>query len=109
MDTLSGGQQRRVMIARALAIGADALVLDEPFAGVDLAHQQSLADLLASLTEHTIVMVSHGLGTISHLVTRALVLDEGRLIHDGPSVPDHWADIAHHSSGHRTPPKILGG
>lgn len=107
LDTLSGGQQRRVMIARALAEGADTLVLDEPFAGVDLANQQSLADLLGSLSGRTVVMVSHGLGSVASLVTRAVVLDEGRIIHDGPTAPDHWADIAHHSSDDRTPPHLL--
>lgn len=109
MDTLSGGQQRRVMIARALAEGAETLVLDEPFAGVDLANQLALAELLGSLSGRTFVMVSHGLGPIADLVTRAVVLDEGRIVHDGPTAPEHWTDIAHHSSDDRTPPNILEG
>ncbi len=109
MDTLSGGQQRRVMIARSLAEESDVLVLDEPFAGVDLASQQSLARLLRSLRGRTIIMVSHGLGAIADLVTRAIVLDQGRIVHDGPSAPEHWSDIGHHSSDERTPPSLLEG
>jgi zinc transport system ATP-binding protein len=96
LDVLSGGQQRRVMIARALAGGADILVLDEPMAGVDLANQQVLAEVLASLEGHTIVMVAHGLGTVANLVTRAVVLDAGRIVHDGPRAPEGWADLYHH-------------
>ena len=97
MDVLSGGQQRRVLIARALAEGADALVLDEPMAGVDLVNQQALAGVLASLEGHTILMVAHGLGTVASLVTRAIVLDGGAIVHDGPRAPEGWADLYHHT------------
>jgi zinc transport system ATP-binding protein len=109
MDTLSGGQQRRVMIARSLAEESDILVLDEPFAGVDLASQQSLARLLGTLHGRTIIMVSHGLGAIADLVTRAIVLDHGRIVHDGATAPEHWSDVSHHSSDERTPPSLLEG
>lgn len=107
VDTLSGGQQRRVMIARALAEGADTLILDEPFAGVDLASQADLATLLGELSDRTIVMVAHGLGSIAELVTRAIVLDEGRIVHDGATAPAAMADIAHHSSGSRRRPTLM--
>lgn len=108
LDTLSGGQHRRVMIARALAEGADALVLDEPMAGVDLANQQALAEILGTVARQgrTIVMVAHGLGTVADLVTRAIVLESGRVIHDGPRAPEGWADLFHHSEG-TPPPTIL--
>ncbi|QLQ15995.1 MAG: ABC transporter ATP-binding protein [Micropruina sp.] len=63
---LSGGQQQRVLIARALASEAEFLVLDEPLAGVDLATQQTLADLLRDLRDEglTSLIVLHELGPL---------------------------------------------
>ena len=49
VSQLSGGQQRRAMVARGLASGADVLMLDEPLAGVDAASQTALADTLGTL------------------------------------------------------------
>ena len=62
--TLSGGQQRRVLIARALASEPDVLLMDEPTAGVDTANQQVLAAVLARLADRgtTMVIVTHELG-----------------------------------------------
>ena len=108
VDALSGGQQRRVMVARALAGGADTLVLDEPTAGVDLANQQRLAEILATLGDRTVILVAHGLGSMASLVTRAIVLDRGRVIHDGPSAPPGWVDVHHHNDGD-LPPTLMEG
>ena len=95
VDALSGGQQRRVMLARALAGGARTLVLDEPMAGVDLANQQRIAEILRQLPAgSTVILVAHGLGPVVDLVTRAIVLDRGRVVHDGPRAPAGWVD--HH-------------
>jgi zinc transport system ATP-binding protein len=105
-DTLSGGQQRRVMVARALAEGSDTLVLDEPTAGVDLANQQRLARTLGSLEGTTVLLVAHGLGAMADLVTRAIVLREGQVIHDDRTAPPGWVDVHHHTDGD-VPPTIL--
>ena len=58
---MSGGQRKRVFIARALAQGASILLLDEPFSGVDVHSQSSLLDVLLRLRDdgHTIMMSSH--------------------------------------------------
>ena len=86
MTRLSGGQQQRVLIARALAGQPDLLVLDEPTAGVDLAHQRILADHLAGLVRNgtSVLVVLHEVGPLRDLIDRAVVLHEGRVIHNGP-------------------------
>jgi zinc transport system ATP-binding protein len=85
MAVLSGGQQQRVLIARALAGRPELLILDEPNAGVDLAHQQVLAGLLGSLLEAgtAVLVVLHEVGPLGRLIDRAIVLSEGRVVHDG--------------------------
>jgi ABC-type Mn2+/Zn2+ transport system ATPase subunit len=60
---LSGGQKKRVFVARALAQGADILLLDEPFAGLDATTEKSLIALLISLRQSgkTIILATHDL------------------------------------------------
>lgn len=86
MSQLSGGQQQRARIARALATEPDLLALDEPLAGLDLASQRGLADLLGEEKGQGLAMlvVLHELGPLGPLMDRALVLDHGHLVHDGP-------------------------
>ena len=115
LDTLSGGQQRRVLIARALAAGADLLVMDEPTAGVDAQHVGRLLELLSDLHERgvTIIVVTHELTGITDLVTRAVVLgpDERRsVLYDGPPpIPnDLHDDVHHHDVHHRDSPPDAG-
>jgi zinc transport system ATP-binding protein len=87
---LSGGQQQRVLIARALAGDPDALVMDEPTAGVDARSQETLAATLSELVGQgrTVVLVAHELGPLEPLITRSVVMDAGRIVHEGvPPVP----------------------
>ncbi|SHV76493.1 ABC transporter--like protein [Mycobacteroides abscessus subsp. abscessus] len=83
---MSGGQRQRVMIARALAREPRILVLDEPFTGVDSATQENISSLIAKLYERgtTVVVVLHDLDPLRELITRAIVMEEGRIVHDGP-------------------------
>ncbi len=82
---LSGGQQQRVLIARALVSSPSLLVMDEPFAGVDLATQQRLAELVSSLHDEgmAILVVLHETEAFAPLLTRVVVLREGRVAQDG--------------------------
>lgn len=86
MAHLSGGQQQRVLIARALVGQADFLILDEPLAALDVRTQHSLARLLGGLHDQgvTILTVLHELGAMEQILTRGIVLQNGRIIHDGP-------------------------
>ena len=96
--SLSGGQQQRVLIARALSAEPDVLVLDEPVASVDLPHQESFAETIEVLLSKgtSILMVAHSLGAVQRLVERAVVLERGRVTHDGAPV-DLKLEHAHHS------------
>ncbi len=93
---LSGGQQQRVLIARALAGEPDLLVLDEPTAGVDAASQEAFARALRTLVGlgRTILLVAHELGPLEPLVGHAVLLRDGRVVHEGTPPPAH----AHHAS-----------
>jgi zinc transport system ATP-binding protein len=86
---LSGGQQRRVLIARALAGEPDVLVMDEPTAGVDVANQAILAETLRRLVTagKTLLLVAHELGPLEPLIDRVVVLRDGRTAYDGPPAP----------------------
>jgi len=89
--TLSGGQQRRVLIARALVAGPEVLLLDEPTAGVDAANQRVLAAVLRRLAETgvTMVVVTHELAALRGTVGRIVELEGGRLCFDG--TPEGYA------------------
>ena len=74
---LSGGQRQRVFVARALAQGADILLLDEAFSGVDLASQTALMDVLLELRDdgRTIMMSSHDINHMAHYCDECLCLN----------------------------------
>lgn len=81
LEELSGGQRQRALIARALATGANILVLDEPTDGMDLKSTHSILDLMRRLHREdglTVVFVSHQLNEVANYVDRLLVIDEGR-------------------------------
>jgi zinc transport system ATP-binding protein len=97
--SLSGGQQRRVLVARALAAQPELLIMDEPTAGVDAASQDALAAVLADVSSSgtTLVVVTHETGPLSGVLTRAVVVDHGRISYDGPLTgAEPHADGGHH-------------
>jgi zinc transport system ATP-binding protein len=82
--TLSGGQQRRVLIARALAGRPEVLIMDEPTAGVDAESQQALVRTLVSLvgTGLTLLVVTHEIAPLRPVLTRVVAMRNGRIGHD---------------------------
>jgi zinc transport system ATP-binding protein len=96
---LSGGQQQRVLIARALAGAPDLLVLDEPTAGVDLEHQEVLAQLLTRrLAAGTaLLVVLHEAGPLAPLIDRVVRLQDGRVVPPESDITGHAH--AHEESG----------
>lgn len=84
---LSGGMIKRVALARALAVEAELLFLDEPGSGLDPVTAHELDELLTDLHRElglTIVMVSHDLDSVAALANRAAVLADGRIVFEGP-------------------------
>lgn len=91
---LSGGERARVMLARALAVGAPALIVDEPLAALDPGHQIDVMALLAAQARGgaLVVAVLHDLAMAARWCDRLLLLDGGRLIADGAPLEVLTAD-----------------
>ncbi|TCP42943.1 ABC transporter ATP-binding protein [Rhodovulum marinum] len=83
---LSGGEQARVLIARAVAQEAPVLIADEPIAGLDPAHQIATMRLFSGLAaEGRLVLAAlHDLGLAARFCTRLVLMHRGQLVADGP-------------------------
>jgi manganese/zinc/iron transport system ATP- binding protein len=83
---LSGGQQQRIFIARALAQDADLYLMDEPFAGVDVATEKALMTLFEELTQQgkTLLIVHHDLASVERYF-KWLILLSTCLVAAGPT------------------------
>jgi iron complex transport system ATP-binding protein len=87
LDQLSGGEQQRVFIARAICQQPHIIFLDEPTAALDMAHQVRVMDLMERLKAErqvTVVMVSHDLNLAAMYADTVLLLDQGHTARIGP-------------------------
>lgn len=82
---LSGGQRKLLELARALMLDPDLLMLDEPFAGVNPTLTDEIAERIRELNEDgmTVIIIEHELETLTELVDRLIVLQQGRILVDG--------------------------
>jgi cobalt transport protein ATP-binding subunit len=82
---LSVGEKKRVALATVLSMAPRILVLDEPTSGLDPRARRSLIELLKTFTDKTIVVSTHDIRLAYELCSRAVVLDSGRVVADGPA------------------------
>ncbi|TDJ35886.1 MAG: ABC transporter ATP-binding protein [Gammaproteobacteria bacterium] len=85
---LSGGQARRVCVARALAQEPRMIIADEPTAGLDVSIQGEILNLLAELQEKLqlpILIVTHNLNVVRHISDRMVIMFMGKIVEQGPT------------------------
>jgi len=86
-DTLSGGERQRVGIARALAVGPEILLMDEPLAALDLKRKQEILPYLERLHDELaipVVYVSHSPDEVARLADHLVAMENGRVVAAGP-------------------------
>ncbi|MDO9566134.1 MAG: heme ABC transporter ATP-binding protein [Candidatus Desulfaltia sp.] len=86
LDQLSGGERQRVFIARAICQDSEIILLDEPTASLDLAHQVRVMDLMERLKKEksvTVIMVSHDVNLAAMYGDRLLLINKGKIVSMG--------------------------
>lgn len=87
LGQLSGGEQQRVLIARAICQEPQIILLDEPTAALDLAHQVRVMDLMEQLQKEkgvTVIMVSHDINLACMYAQSLLLIKNGQIVSIGP-------------------------
>ncbi|NMB24885.1 MAG: ABC transporter ATP-binding protein, partial [Firmicutes bacterium] len=83
---LSGGQRQRLMIARALLIGPDLLIADEPTSMIDASSRVGILNMLMDLSRKhgmSIMFITHDIGLAYYTSDRLLIMNEGKLVEEG--------------------------
>ncbi len=102
VNTLSGGERNRLLLARALANPANLLVLDEPTNDLDMETLDLLEEMLADY-DGTLLLVSHDRDFIDRLATSTIALDgRGRAV----ETPGGWSDFQRQNPGFMDPPPV---
>jgi peptide/nickel transport system ATP-binding protein len=85
---LSGGELQRVNLARALAVGAELVIADEPTSMLDVSIRRSVLDLMQRLRQErgiAFLVITHDIAAASHLADEIAVMFAGRIVEQGPS------------------------
>lgn len=106
IQSLSGGQMQRVLVARALAVEPKILLLDEPTANIDQRAEKDIFDLFRSINQRmTILIISHDIGFVSDYINKVFCLNKTLVSHDASPVTSdtihalyggHVSEVHHH-------------
>jgi manganese/iron transport system ATP-binding protein len=107
---LSGGQKKRVFLARALAQEGEVILLDEPFTGVDVNTEDAIIALMATLREEGKIMLvsTHNLGSVPDFCDRVIMLNR-TVLAEGPTEDVFTRDNLEHAFGGVLRHFVLGG
>jgi len=86
LGTLSQGERKKIMLARALMTSPQILIMDEPCSGLDLFERERLLETVNQLSEDkiTVLYVTHHIEEIMPMFTHVALIDNGKLIASGP-------------------------
>ncbi len=87
LNQLSGGESQRVFIARAICQDPDIIVLDEPTASLDIAHQLRIMDMMEKMKKEkniTVIMVSHDVNLAAMYADKLMLINAGQQVRVGP-------------------------
>jgi iron complex transport system ATP-binding protein len=110
VGTLSGGERQRILLARALAVQAPVLLLDEPLANLDPPHQADWLDLMRTLVDAgtTVVSVLHEV-SMALQADEMLVMQQGRVVHQGACTDDATRRALESVFDHRIRVRMVDG
>ena len=112
---MSGGQQQRLCIARALAVQPEVLLMDEPTKGLDAEYKQELGEILKKLQEHgiTIFMISHDVEFVAEYADRVGLFFQGNVVTSKPAAEffagnSFYTTAANRMARHYFPEAVTG-